>query len=217
MNCGVVIPCSNEEATVAELVQAARQFLPKILVVDDHSTDATAARAADAGAEVISSELALGKGAALKAGFNALIAQGCGYALMMDGDGQHRPGDIPAFLIRAEQTNADLVIGNRMARADAIPWLRRNVNRWMSARISRRAGRELPDTQCGFRLVNLKIWGKLPIHTDHFEMESEMLLAFIRAGCRVEFVPIQVVGKGSHSHIDPVTDTWRWLRWWWSQ
>jgi glycosyltransferase involved in cell wall biosynthesis len=135
----------------------------------------------------------------------------------MDGDGQHRPEDIPAFLKCAEQTRADLVIGNRMPNAQAIPWLRRCVNRWMSARISRRAGRPLPDTQCGFRLVNLQVWEKLHIHTDHFEMESEMLLAFIKAGYRVEFVPIQVIGKSPHSHINPLKDSLRWLRWWCSE
>jgi hypothetical protein len=137
--------------------------------------------------------------------------------LTMDGDGQHRPEDIPAFLECAQCLGANLVIGNRMPNAAAIPWVRRFVNRWMSARISRRAGRELPDTQCGFRLVNLKAWEQLRIRTTHFEMESEMLLAFVKAGCRVEFVPIQVIGKCAHSHIDPVTDSWRWLRWWCSQ
>jgi hypothetical protein len=52
------------------------------------------------------------------------------------------------------------------------------------------------------------------METDHFEIESEMLLAFVEAGYRVEFVPIQVIGRGGHSHIHPLKDTWRWLLWW---
>ncbi len=76
------------------------------------------------------------------------------------------------------------------------------------------AGRFLPDSQCGFRLINLEAWTALRLETEHFEIESEMLLAFVRAGYRVEFVPIQVIGRGPRSHIDPIKDTWRWLRWW---
>jgi hypothetical protein len=132
----------------------------------------------------------------------------------MDGDEQHRPGDIPAFLRCAEETGAPLICGNRMHLAQAIPPIRRAVNRWMSRRISRRAGRMLPDTQCGFRLINLHDWAALRLQTCHFEIESEMLLSFVRAGHRVEFVPIQVVPRGPHSHICPIKDAWRWLRWW---
>ena len=83
----------------------------------------------------------------------------------------------------------------------------------MSKRISKIAGRFLPDTQCGFRLINLQAWAALRLETDHFEIESEMLLAFVEAGYRVEFVPIQAIGRGGHSHIHPLKDAWRWLRW----
>jgi hypothetical protein len=150
----------------------------------------------------------------LRTGLAQLRQQQFGWALIMDGDGQHQPGDIPAFLSRAAVTGAALVIGNRMHHAQAIPWLRRQVNRWMSRQISRRAGRLLPDSQCGFRLLNLEAWAGLHLDTNHFEVESEMLLAFVRAGHRVEFVPINVIGAGPRSRIHPVTDTWRWLRWW---
>jgi len=101
-----------------------------------------------------------------------------------------------------------------MHRAEAIPWLRRAVNRWMSQRISRLAGRRLPDSQCGFRLINAQSLSALGLKTDHFEFESEMLLAFVRAGYQVEFVPIEVIGRGQRSHVHPLADTWRWLRWW---
>lgn len=95
----------------------------------------------------------------------------------------------------------------------AISWLRRRVNRWMSRRLSERAGRYLPDTQCGFRLIHLETWTALPLKTDHFEVESETLMAFLAAGCRVEFVPISVIRRRS-SHIHPLADTLRWWKWW---
>jgi glycosyltransferase involved in cell wall biosynthesis len=212
--CAVVIPCFNEGASIAALVRAVRQQLPLVIVVDDGSTDDTSALAAAAGATVLSHARNLGKGAALKIGLSAALARGFEWGLTMDGDGQHRPQDVPAFLCCAEQANVRLVIGNRMHNPQAIPWLRRQVNRWMSRRLSERAGQFLPDSQCGFRLVNLKVWAGVPLETDHFEIESEMLLAFVRAGYRVEFVPIQVVGRGRSSHIHPVADSLRWWKWW---
>jgi glycosyltransferase involved in cell wall biosynthesis len=212
--CAVVIPCRNEEASIAGLVRAVHQYLPLVLVVDDNSGDETAARAVEAGAQVVRREQNPGKGAALKVGVTAALAQNCAWVMTLDGDGQHRPEDIPAFLRCAEETGASLVVGNRMPGAEAIPWLRRSVNRWMSRQISQIAGRFLPDSQCGFRLINLKAWAALRLETDHFEIESEILLAFVQAGCRVEFVSIQVIGRGRRSKIHPVKDTWRWLRWW---
>lgn len=210
----MVVPCFNEELTIAGLVQGIRQHLPTVIVIDDGCTDQTAARASEAGAQVVLNERNLGKGATLKIGLKTAQQRGFEFAVTLDGDGQHRPEDIPAFLHCAEQTSAALVIGNRMHDARAIPWVRRVVNRWMSRQISERTGQSLPDTQCGFRLVNLKACTALGLQADHFEIESEMLLAFVQAGYRVEFVPIQVVGKGLHSHIHPVKDTWRWLKWW---
>ena len=210
----VVIPCLNEEQSIATLVHSVRRYLPTVLVVDDGSSDRTAKLAATAGAGVLRHPRNLGKGAAVKTGLTAAARQGFSWALLMDGDGQHQPADIPTFLHSAEATRAALVIGNRMQDARSIPWLRRQVNRWMSARISRRAGRDLPDTQCGFRLVDLRVWTTLPCRTRRFEIESEMLLAFLDAGCGVEFVPIRVIGRAAHSHINPLTDAWRWMKWW---
>lgn len=213
--CAVVIPCFNEGMTIAPLVREVRRHLPTVIVVDDGSTDGTAAQAAAAGAQVQAHPRNLGKGAAVKTGLSAATARGFVWALTMDGDGQHQPEDIQAFLQCAEQTGAALVIGTRMHDAHAIPWLRRLVNFWMSRLLSWRAGRVLPDSQCGFRLLFLEAWNVLRFETDHFEIESEMLLAFLAAGHTIEFVPIRVVGKGHCSRIHPVVDMLRWFRWWW--
>jgi hypothetical protein len=94
-----------------------------------------------------------------------------------------------------------------------MPWLRRQVNRWMSRRLSQKAGRDLPDTQCGFRLLRLDEWSKLALSTERFEAESEMILAFADAGLAIEFVPIEVIYKAERSKIHPLRDTWRWFRW----
>jgi glycosyltransferase involved in cell wall biosynthesis len=204
----------NEGRTIGSLVRSARRHISEVVVVDDGSRDNTAKEAAEAGAVVVSHERNLGKGAAVKTGLSMAVGRGFERAVLMDGDGQHQAGDIPAFVQKAQTTQAALVIGNRMHDALAIPWLRRQVNRWMSGQISRRVGRNLPDTQCGFRLLDLRIWAALPCHTRRFEIESEILIAFLEAGCRVEFVPIKVIGRAARSHINPLTDAWRWCKWW---
>jgi len=149
MICAAVIPCHNEGAGIAALVSALRQHVSFVLVVDDGSADETALLAKGAGATVIRHERNRGKGAALRSGLSQLFEQGLEWAVTLDGDGQHAPEDLPALLRCGGQTGARLVIGNRMDNARAMPWLRRQVNRWMSRKLSQRAGRQLPDTQSG--------------------------------------------------------------------
>lgn len=212
--CMGIIPCLNEERYIAAVVRGVRAVVPNICVVDDGSTDRTAAIAGEAGAIVLRHSQSRGKGAALATGWTYARQQGFNWALSLDGDGQHVAEDIPAFFRYAENSGAALVVGNRMPDAAQIPWLRRVVNRWMSRQISRRAGRPLPDSQCGFRLMNLPAWSQLTLRTGHFEIESEVLLAFLAAGRKVEFVPIRVVYKEEQSKIRPFLDTVRWLKWW---
>jgi glycosyltransferase involved in cell wall biosynthesis len=217
-DCAALIPCFNEAPRIAEVVRTVRQHLVSVLVVDDGSTDATAAAAKAAKATVVQHAVNRGKGAALRVGFQHLRDCGLSWALTLDGDGQHNADDIPRFLHCAETTGAPLIIGNRMPQSREMPWVRRQVNRWMSKRISRRSGGlALPDTQCGFRLVNLEVLAGLPLQTDHFEIESELLLTFLKAGKHVEFVPVQTIYHPGGSKIDPLVDTWRWLCWWYGK
>lgn len=212
--CAAVIPCLNERATIGPLVKALSVQVASIYVVDDGSCDGTAQSAAAAGAHVLRHEVTLGKGAALRAAWQRVREAGFGWALTLDGDGQHAAEDVPAFLECAERTGAALVVGNRMGAAQSMPRVRRWVNRWMSARLSRLARRDLPDSQCGFRLMNLDAFAGVRIGASHFEIESEVLLAFVRHSYRVEFVPIRVIYKAEQSKIHPGRDTVRWLQWW---
>lgn len=213
-NCTVVIPCLNESASIATLVTAVRRQLPSIIVVDDGSTDDTAQLAEAAGAIVLRRAQNFGKGAALHTGLAHSVKSGFEWAVTLDGDGQHAPEDLPALLHSAELTGARLVIGDRMGEAHKMPWLRQMVNHWMSWMLSRYTGKFLPDTQSGFRLIHLPTWAMLSLNTQRYEVESEMLMAFLVAGWQVEFVPIRVIRSPRSSHIHPVADSLRWLRWW---
>jgi glycosyltransferase involved in cell wall biosynthesis len=211
--CAAVIPCLNEGATIGPLVQAVRRHVSTVFVVDDGSSDDTVAKAEQAGAVVLRHRQTTGKGAALQTGLGQAHELGYSWALTIDGDGQHSPDDIPSLFLTVERTSAALVVGNRMGQRSRIPFLRRWVNRWMSRQVSKLAGQSLPDSQCGLRLINLEKWAGLPILTAHFEIESEMLFHFAKAGLRIDFVPIQVIYKKEQSKISPWKDTVRWLRW----
>jgi glycosyltransferase involved in cell wall biosynthesis len=211
--CAAVIPCLNEEAAIGPLVKAVRCQLPTVFVIDDGSTDATVDQARAAGAMVLNSPAGPGKGAALRTAWQEAYQNHFHWAVAMDGDGQHLPEDIPALLQGAESTGASLICGNRMGQASRMPLLRRWVNLWMSRRLSRLTGQALPDSQCGFRLMDLEKWARLPIRACHFEIESEVLFLFAQAGLPIRFVPIATVYKQEQSKIHAWKDSLRWLRW----
>jgi glycosyltransferase involved in cell wall biosynthesis len=211
--CAVVIPCLNEAATIRPLVQEIRRLLPAVWVMDDGSADATPTLAQEAGATVIRFDSSRGKGAALREGWSRARDKGFAWVISMDGDGQHAPRDISRFLERAGTERVDLIIGNRMPQASEMPWVRRQVNQWMSRRLSRLANIDAPDTQCGFRMMRLEAWSKIHLNTEHYEIESEVLLAFAREKFRIAFVPIEVVYRQERSKIRPLRDTIRWFRW----
>ena len=212
----VVIPCLNEGRTIVSLIREIRQFLPNIIVVDDGSTDSTRKEAERARAIVISHETSQGKGASLRAGMELALNHGFVWALTLDGDGQHSPADIPKFLSAAESSTAAMFIGNRMKNAGAMPLLRRIVNRWMSRMIGEFCDVDIPDSQCGFRMVDLNAWKRLPMSSHHFEIESEMIVRFLHAGYSIDFVPVQTRYASETSKIRPLRDSVRWIRWWFS-
>ncbi len=212
--CAAIIPCLNEAATIGAITRGLRLRLPSVIVVDDGSGDATADEARQAGATVVRLDRTLGKGAALRAGIEVATSARFDWALLMDGDGQHSVEDVGVFVEAAELGGAEMVIGNRMHSAESIPWLRRQVNRWMSRDLSRCIGARVPDSQCGFRLVELSTWNRLQPAGEGFLIESAMIVAFAKAGCRILHVPIRVLPREQgRSRIRSIRDTIRWLRW----
>ena len=105
--CGVVVPCLNEERFIGSLVRAVRTYLPTVIVVDDGSNDTTSSTATAAGAVVIRHARPQGKGAALRTGVERLISGGFRWVLLMDGDGQHMPEDIPVSFWQRSRWKGD--------------------------------------------------------------------------------------------------------------
>lgn len=208
-----VIPCHDEAAWISGVVRQVRRVLSKVFVVDDGSLDTTADCARGAGAEVVHLRENCGKGAALAVGMNRAAQLGYEWVLTLDGDGQHDAAEASRFFAAVERENVSLVVGNRMGEAGRMPRIRRVTNRLMSGLISAGCGQRLPDTQCGFRLMQLEAWSGLPLRSARFEVESEWLVAWLARGWPVAFVPISTVYRSGASKIHPVADTLRWIIW----
>lgn len=209
---GAIIPAYQEEKHIADVVRRTLAQLDHLVVVDDGSTDATSGNARAAGAEVIVHPANRGKGESIKTGFSYLLERGLEFALILDADGQHLPEEIDRFLTAASTSAADLFVGTRMRDVSRMPPLRRFVNRYMSNKISKLCGQEIPDTQCGFRMLQRALLPHLLGGTARFDYETEMLIIASRNGCRIESVPISTVYSDEVSSIHPVRDTIRFFQ-----
>ena len=169
-------------------------------------------RALAAGASVIRNPDWRGKGASLVAGWQNASQRLKNWVILIDGDGQHDAEEIPNFFA-ALGGNVRMVIGNRMNNPSEMPWTRRVTNRWMSRCISRLTGIEIPDSQCGFRLIHLPTLMGFSFRSRRFEIESELCVTLARGGHSIVSVPIRAHYAGERSKILPFRDTCRWWVW----
>ena len=211
-----VIPAYQDEKHIGDIVCRTRERLNDVLVVDDGSSDRTAQRAREAGAEVIVHTQNRGKGEAIKTGLGHWLGREVTWVSLLDSDGQHLPEEIDRFLTAAAgATQATFLIGNRMNNLTGMPFIRRVVNRYMSRQISRLCGQEIPDTQCGFRMLNRQLVPELLSGGNRFEYETEVLIIASRKGYRIESVPITTVYSDQVSKIHPMRDAVRFLKLMW--
>jgi glycosyltransferase involved in cell wall biosynthesis len=147
----VIVPALNEEDTVAGVVVSVAVDLDaEVLVIDDGSHDATAARAREAGATVLSHPFNLGVGAALRTGFRYAVAHGYRVAVQVDADGQHETTEVKR-LVDVIDGGADIAVGSRFEEGYETGLLRRTSMRLLSRRVSRHLGVTITDTTSGFR------------------------------------------------------------------
>ncbi len=209
-----VIPAYNAARHLPEVIDRVARHVPRarIVVVDDGSSDTTREVAGRAGVTVAVHAQNQGKGAAIRTGLARASELGASFAILLDADGQHNPDEIPAFVARQRETNADMVVGNRLERAANMPWLRKATNHVTSAVISLLARCRVPDSQNGYRLVRLSHFKKFPLTTSRYEIESEMIIRAGRAGGKIASVPVQTIYGDERSFINPFVDTGRFLR-----
>lgn len=209
-NC-ILIPSYNEAGTIGAITKELKGRGLTVYVVDDGSTDKTAGIAAGQGAVVIARSKNKGKGASLIEGFDRILKEDFDAVLIMDGDGQHATGDVDNFFEKMAETGADIVIGNRMLNTASMPVTRKITNRIMSRIISKMCGEDIPDTQCGFKLIKRSVLESIKFEFPNFEIESEIILKAARKGFKIESVPVRTVYRNETSKIKPIFDTIRFL------
>lgn len=204
MNTGrellIVIPVHNEAASLGAVLAETRLAAPgaAILVVDDASSDESAAIARAAGAAVVSHPFNLGYGAAIQTGFRYAAAHRYRRLVQLDGDGQHPPREIPRLL--AELGRADLVIGSRFLGRGSYPVgpVRRLGMRLFSAAASLATGRRVTDASSGFQALNerlLRFLASQPYPSDF--PDADTLIWLHRAGFRAVEVPVEMLPRRS--------------------
>jgi len=207
-----LIPALNAAKTIGPVVRQAGQYLRDVVVVDDGSTDDTAAVAREAGATaVLRHDVNRGKGGALKTGFAHALANGFDAVVTLDADGQHLAQDIPRFLVARERTGADLIIGGRAHLFEEMLPRRRFANRFSARAIAWASKTGITDSQSGYRLYSASLLRGVELRTDGFDMESEVIVRAGWGGFSVITTPIELgfVDGISTSHYKPLLDTLR--------
>jgi glycosyltransferase involved in cell wall biosynthesis len=202
-----VLPALDAAATLPAVVRGLRAAVPHalLIVVDDGSTDDTAAVAREQCDAVIRFDRNCGKGAALRAGIAEALARGASAVVTIDADGQHDPTSVPRLV--AGLDTADVVVGSRERRG-TMPWGRRVTNALASAAVGAIAGVPVADAQSGFRAIRRAVLLAIDAHGDRYEYETDFLVRALRAGFRVAAVPIPTV-YGARSHFRGVRDSVR--------
>ena len=213
LKTAAIIPAYREEQHIGDVVRRTRQQLDHVVVIDDGSSDNTAQSAREAGAEVIVHGQNRGKGEAIKTGLRHWLDRQFIYVIILDADGQHLPEEIDRFMATAVQAgDRSFFLGNRMNNLTGMPFIRRVVNRYLSNRISRICRQKIPDTQCGFRMLERQLIPELLDGGNRFDYETEMLIIASRKGYRIESVPITTVYSDEVSSIQPARDTIRFFK-----
>lgn len=208
-----LIPAYDCARTITDVVRGAAERCERVLVIDDGSSDDTAALARAAGAEVIRHELNRGKGAALRTGLVRLLAEGYTHAFSVDGDGQHLAEEMDRLLAESRVAPGAIVLGaRRIAPDQEVAPIKRFGNEFANWWVSLAAGIELKDTQTGFRIYPIAATLELGVQAARYEFESEVLILAARRGIDIRTCEVAVYypPPGERiSHYDPWADTCR--------
>ena len=213
----VVIPCLNEEEAVGAVVDDAWRGIERsgrtgeVIVVDNGSTDGSAAAAATAGAEVVS-EPRRGYGQAYLTGIEHARGD---YVVMADADGTYPVQELGAFVDELE-SGQDLVLGSRFhgtIHQGAMPWLHRRIgNPILTGLLNRLFGVRVSDAHCGMRAVRRSALRRLDLHSTGMEFASEMVFKAFRRKLSVGELPIDYFPRTGESKLSRYGDAWRHVR-----
>jgi glycosyltransferase involved in cell wall biosynthesis len=200
-----VIPAYNEHIAVGSIALQARKFVDRVIVVDDGSTDNTAEIAKLAGAELIKHKKNMGKGVALKTGFEA--AKNSDIIVTLDADGQHKISDIPKLIKPIREGKADIVNGSRYINGGEknTPIYRRVGQSVLDMVTNINEKVHVTDSQSGFRAFSKKTLSTFHFTQKGYGIESEMLIEASNADFKIKEVKIDVRYDVDGSKQNPIT------------
>ncbi len=194
-----VIPFYNEAKFINEIICDTLNYVDYAIAVNDGSDDGFSIDCPKENFEIISHERNLGKGNALKTGFERAIELGFDFTVTLDADFQHPPEFIPKF-VEAVKTS-DVVVGNRMRSISSMPVLRKISNTLSSMLLTVKTGTAMKDAQNGFRIFRATRLNEILPTFSGFEAESEMLVKAAKAGLKISFIDVPTIYNDNESKM----------------
>jgi len=189
----VCIPAFNAESQIKDVIKKSQNYVDKVIVCDDGSSDETYANAKSSGALVLQHKANLGKGAALKTLFIKAKELGADIVITIDGDGQFLPEEIPKLIEPIKTNNFDIVIGNRFLDKHEMPVYRKAGNKILDKFTKLAANLPFEDTQSGFRSYSKNAIEKISFFTNGFGVDSEILVDAVNKELKVTEENITVI------------------------
>ncbi len=208
----VVVPVYNHSTTLRQVVEESLKRHPTVLVVDDGSTDGSAAAVSDLPVEILRHPRNQGKGAALISAAEWGLQRGMSHMISLDADGQHSTEDLPKFFSSITEFPRALIVGHRDFAQTSIPGSSRFGRSFSNFWLRLQTGSRLKDTQSGFRAYPLLIFQELNFLTHRYNFEIEVLVRSAWAGIELRDVDISVYYPPDNeriSHFRGFMDNWR--------
>jgi glycosyltransferase involved in cell wall biosynthesis len=206
----VLVPTYNNEGTLRQVLDSVLKYTDQVIVVDDGSTDSTKEiLRAYAHLFIVSYDSNVGKGWALRQGFNRALELGYDYAITIDSDGQHFAEDLPKFIEKIDTQPGTLAIGARNMNQSSVPGKSSFGNKFSNFWFWVETGLKLPDTQSGYRLYPIARMRDMRFFTRKFEFEIEVIVRCSWRNIEVVPVPVNVFyadKKTRVSHFRPFKD-----------
>lgn len=193
----VAVPVYNEETYVVRVLRKVLRHHPRVLVIDDGSTDATPCLLPQQPVEVIRHAVNRGYGRSLQDAFRWAMVDGFEWVITMDCDEQHEPEAIPMFVEAALSDRWDVVSGSRYLpgsmEQDAPPPARRKINATITEEINARLGLSLTDSFCGFKAYRVSALKKLALDVDGYAFPMQFWVQAVAHGLRITEVPVKLI------------------------
>lgn len=199
----VIIPVYNEEKNIGQVIQEVKKHTNRIIVVDDGSQDKTyykAKESADDGI-ILKHKINIGKGAALKTGCEAAIKSGAKIIVVMDGDGQHNPDDIPRLVAKLKDENLDVVFSFRES-AKNVPIVRSLGNKIITKMANFLSNLDLKDILSGFKAFTDESYKKIVWQSQDYSVETEMAINVGKYRLKYAQIPIKTIYKDNYKGMN---------------